>query len=256
MFAKDSENPKPPADPDKPQRDKYYKVTTSVVGCEDSSLYELTPTTSVKEGSNHTVEWKFKADNTSNHVVKIEVDGVEYDAADSKSIPFTGIKDDHNVVITLEKLPSLGGNTSDGHYTVTVNRYGGDNNVTVSESMVVDAGAKAPVSWDMNNTDYRVYKVLIDGTEYAITDPQQIKYTLSKKPLNNIQANHVVDIYIGEPNEKGEPELPDYTNDKFIKVDTEFTGAAGTITGGAVLKVGSDYEVEWDLIKTVTYVFI
>ena len=245
-------NPNPPTDPDDPNpnpggdtTEKFYRISTAVIGCSDSSKYEITPTTSVKSGDNLEVSWNVKDSNYQ--VVKVEVDGLPYSSMEGP-ISFTGIKANHDVVVTVEALPTIGGGSTEGQYTVTVNRYGGDSSVTLSPSQVVDKGAAAAVSWDATGTKYRVYKVVVDGEEVTIPDRQKVTGTYKKRPLTNIQANHVVDVYFAEVNDENEVIPPSFSEDEYVKLTTQIIGGSGEITGGAVISKNEEAgTVSWDL---------
>ena len=245
-------NPNPPTDPDDPNpnpggdtTEKFYRISTAVIGCSDSSKYEITPTTSVKSGDNLEVSWNVKDSNYQ--VVKVEVDGLPYSSMEGP-ISFTGIKANHDVVVTVEALPTIGGGSTEGQYTVTVNRYGGDSSVTLSPSQVVDKGAAAAVSWDATGTKYRVYKVVVDGEEVTIPDRQKVTGTYKKRPLTNIQANHVVDVYFAEVNDENEVIPPSFSEEEYVKLTTQIIGGSGEITGGAVISKDEEAgTVSWDL---------
>ncbi|MCI8633627.1 MAG: InlB B-repeat-containing protein, partial [Lachnospiraceae bacterium] len=235
-FTSEEEEPQKPVNPNPPEMpvDKYYDIRTSVVGCTDPSKYEITPTTSVKGGEDHTVAWSIKDSNYQ--IVKIEVDGVAQEITNNSSVDFSGVATNHTVVITVSAVPTIGGNTTEGHYTVTVNRYGGDDKVEISNTMVVNKGDKAPVSWDTTNSEYKIYKIMIDGEEITLSEQQMQHHAgYVKKPLNNVQANHVVDIYMAKPDEEGKIDPPDLTEEKYVQLTTQLIGAPGSITGGAVI---------------------
>lgn len=226
--------PKPikPADDETPVT---YKINTSLLGCTDGSC-GITPTQRVEENEDVTIEWTL---GEGYWVKEILVDGKPYDRQeDAKEVLFTKIHADHEVTVVVEKLPSIGGGSTSGQYTVTVNRYGGDDTVTVSGSVTVDAHDMVTTTWDAGDR-YEIYKVVVDGVEKTLTNTQKGSHT-----LRNITANHVIDVYITE---KGSTTPPDFSGDDYIEVTTQITGGPGTITGGAILKKGSDYEVDWDI---------
>lgn len=220
-----------------------YQVKTSLVGNIDGSA-TITETTNLKAGANHSVTW-----NKGNYEIsKIVVDGIDYDINSTKNVVFNGISANHEVVITLSKLPSIGGGTTEGHYTITVNKYGGDENCTVEPGTTVvdpEKTKSVTVKWNPggNNSKYEVYKVFIDGVEK--TDVVSNKQGTHKIGSNTepISANHVVDVYFKEK----DADEPNYSPDspENVKVTTQINGGPGTITGGAVLEKESDYTVEW-----------
>lgn len=230
-IPKDPINPGPIA-----PEERYYSVSTSVVGCSDESKYSITPSTSAKAGSDVRIQWNVT--DSQYFVSKVEVDGVAQNAS-YKSFDFNSISADHNVKITLSTLPTIGGSTVENDYTVTVNRYGGDEKVTVSDSKVVKEHEDVKVEWNVNDSDYRVIKVMVDGKAINLRDDKS-----GSRNLNNITANHVVDVYFAKPDQQ----VPDFNNDQeFIQVTTQLVGAPGTITGGAVVEKGMDYDVNWDV---------
>ncbi len=238
-FAKDAEKPiVPPAE-------KLYEVRTKVLGCTDSSKYEITPTIRVKEGLDKTVTWDIKDSNY--HVKKVTVDGVDYDITKNE-VSFKGISANHEVIVTLEGLPSMGGDKTNGNYTVTVNRYGGDGKEEIDPSVTVKPGDSAKINWDVQKSEYQVYKVVVDGIEKELTSAQKTKHGYHN--FNNIKGNHVIDIYLTEV-KNGQPETPSYSEDEYIKLNTQIIGGPGTITGGAYLKSNSDYDVEWNLDSSI-----
>ncbi|MCI8589966.1 MAG: hypothetical protein HFE77_04570, partial [Clostridiales bacterium] len=237
-FEKDDEDPTPtPPDPG-PGIDltKFYTISASIEGCYDGSC-TITPNSRVPEGANATVEWNI-ADNYQ--IVEVMIDGI----AVNKSIPnvaFTGTKADHEVIVKVVKLPSAGGTTEKGQYTVTVNRYGGDDSVTVSPSAVVDAGENVTVRWDASKSNtYKVFRVLVDGVE--LTSVSNINK--ANQTFRNIGANHVVDIYLTE---KDNEEMPIYPEEDYNKLNTQIVGGPGTVTSGGLIASGSDYSVSWDI---------
>ena len=237
-FEKDDEDPTPtPPDPG-PGIDltKFYTISTSVEGCYDGAC-TITPDSRVPEGANATVEWNI-ADNYQ--IVEVLIDGIAVD----KSIPnvaFTGTKADHEVIVKVVKLPSNGGNTEKGQYTVTVNRYGGDDSVTSSPSSVVDAGENVTVRWDASKSNtYKVFRVLVDGVELtSVANINKANQTFRK-----IGANHVVDIYLTD---KDSDDMPIYPEEDYNRLNTKIVGGPGTVSGGGLIESGSDYSVSWNI---------
>ncbi len=241
IYVEFTENSKKPGQIGGDKED-FYEVRTAVVGCSDPTKYEITPTTNVKAGGDHKVTWE--VNDSRCRIVKVEVDGIVYNAKDN-SVDFSGIKSNHSVIVTIEVLSSIGGGTSEGQYTVTVNRYGGDENVSVSPTMNVNKGDSAKVEWDTGNSEYSIYKILVDGKEISLTNRQKVTGSYS---LNKIAKNHVVDIYMAKPSSEGkDPEPPVLSDDKYIQLTTQLIGAPGTITGGAVIEANSNYDVEWSV---------
>ena len=218
--------------------DNYFTIKTSVVGCPESDKYEITPTTTVQKGNDASVEWSVKGEKYS--IVKVTVDGMDYDVTKTK-VDFKQISSDHEVIVTLAALPTMGGDTTDGKYTITVNRYGGNGSEDISPSATVDAGDTYKVTWDVLNSTYQVYKVYVDGEEKTLTDSQKTK--TGAQNFTGIKGNHVVDIYLIERDK--EEEEPTYPKDEYFKVETQIVGGAGTITGSAYIKKDENYNVKW-----------
>ena len=241
-------DPTDPTDPDNPPTPvapSTYQVKTSIVGCLDGST-TITPTTNVKAGEDHAVTW----DKGNYEIDKIEVDGIEWSGWKSEpkpqtSIDFTGIAGDHEVIITVSKLPTIGGSTTEGHYTITVNKYGGDEKCWTDPTQVLDLNATKTIKWGTGGSkNYQIYKVVVDGIEKEI----KTAAASGSQPFSRIDANHVVDVYF-KANDT-DPSKTDYSPDspENVKVTTQIEGGPGTITGGTVMQKSDDntYKVEWN----------
>ncbi len=225
---------------DQPDMGNYYTVKTKVVG--DTGGTMITPTMTVLKGKDHKVEWQIDSEY---YITSILVDGKEY-PLDTENIDFKGISANHEVIITVDRLPSIGGNSTLGYYTLTVNQYGGDTvhpeNTVTSPSKVVQMNSDELVTWEAQN-GYRVYQVFIDGVKL---DDEQIKQ--GNIDFKNISANHVVDVYFTKDGES----IPSIYDKDSVKVITELIGGPGTITGGSVVEKGSSYDVEWNPVYQTT----
>ncbi len=261
VFEKDSADdpgtakPKPPV-----TEDTYFTIKTKIEGSYQADAVDLTPTHSIKNGGSTQVEWSV-AENSRYTITSVKVDGAEYDV-DKGSVDFDNILGDHEVVVTVDALPTIGGTdvvTAD-KYTVTVNRYGGDDKVITSPTVTVNDKDSVRPSWDATNSDYKIVKIVVDGTDITgtLNERQLQQFTGYKKaPFNTgISANHVVDIYLAKPDPTepdAEPVVPDYTDkEQFVTINTKLVGAegdiSGSITGGAVVEKGSGgYDVSWAL---------
>ena len=224
----------------KPDTGDYYTVKTKVVGGTGNTT--ITPTMTVLKGKDHKVEWQIDSEY---YITSIQVDGKEY-SLDTKNIDFKGISANHEVIITVDRLPSLGGNSTVGYYTLTVNQYGGDTvhpeNTVTSPSKVVEMSSDEIVTWKAQN-GYRIYQVFVDGVKL---DDEQVKQ--GNIDFKNISANHVVDVYFTKDGES----LPSIYDKDSIKVVTELIGGPGSITGGSVVEKGSSYDVEWNPVYQTT----
>ena len=216
----------------------YYQVKTRIDGLENSCT--ITPTQTVKKGVDHTVEWEVC---DGYYIVSVTVDGKEY-AVNATEVDFTSIAANHEVVVKTEKMPSMGGDTTTGYYTVTVNRYGGNSKDTiVSGNQVVAPGSSAKVTWSAAN-GYHVSRVVVDGKPL---DASLIAAGLQQ--FENIQGNHVVDVYF-EKDGSGDG-TGSWTED-MVTVSTQLVGGPGSITAGATLPKDSDYKVTWEPVFETT----
>lgn len=233
--------PSEPTNPD--DTPKQYSVETYFEGCTDGTC-SITPTTRVNAGENVTVNWTVSS---GYRVTSITVDGIDYPNISETSMDFNSIASNHVIVVKVEKLPTIGGDHTDGYYTVTVNKYGGDGSLVVSPSKVVNKGDNYEVLWDVENDNYQVYKVLVDGKEITLRSKDVDGATKGFNLLKNMHGNHVVDIYYAEKPKEGEDIKEPIFNEESVKVDTQVVGGPGTITGGAIIEKGSEYDVEWEL---------
>ena len=265
VFEKNSSTPTTPEQPVKPKppvtQDTYFQIKTKVVGTLDQDAVTLTPTQSVKNGSDAEVAWSLQP-NSRFTIESVIVDGTEQDAAAGK-FDFQKVCNDHEVIVNVKPIPTMGGTdvTTPDKYTVTVNRYGGDGNVKTSQTMTVTAGEKVYPMWDATGSDeWEIANILVDGVDISstlstVTLQKMDKYT--KAPFSKgINGNHVVDIYLAKPDKDNpvpKPSLPDYTDkEQFVTINTKLVGAEGdikgSITGGAVVEKGSgNYDVSWAL---------
>lgn len=258
--------PKPNPNPEK----TFYQIRTRVEGTTDPDECTITPSTTVKGTDDAKVEWSLR-ENSRYSVVKVEVDGVAYDTSKT-SVDFKKVTDNHDVVVTVKALPSLGGETTAiDKYTVTVNRYGGDDKVTTSQTQTVEKGKSGLVTWDATGSPkWKVVKVVLDNEDITdllggVDNIQKSNIGMSNKggalaTLKAVDRNHVVDIYLAEAtDDNSDPVIPDYTDPaKFVTITTKLVGAdgdiTGTITGGAVMPKdeNGNYVVNWQLNSTNT----
>ena len=236
-----SDTPAPkPVDPDPTDpvvNETVYQVTTSINGCGDGSA-TITPTKRLTAGSDYTVTWTLPEDYW---VTDVLVDGVSQ-GQDMPYVDLKGIQTDHTVVVEVSKLPSLGGATTDNYYTITVNKYGGssDDGIVISPSQTAKEGEKCPITFDGSaaKNGYSIYQVKIDG-EIVKAGKKNTTITLSGKNAKD----HVVDVYI----KKDDIDQPTFKEEEMVKVTTQVVGGPGTISGGAALNKGEDYNVSWNV---------
>lgn len=228
-----------------------YKIKTVLNGCSDGSC-TISPSENVQKGGEVTLEWNigngYKLKDSPEGIL---LDGVEF-KTDSNKLKLKGIQADHTLVVNVEKIeneeegkpeppPTLGGETTDGYYTVTVNRYGGNGDCYVSESTTkIVKGDNYNLKW-YSDDNYDLHEIFIDGEKYeGAKDAAKEKPGIYQVPVN---GNVVIDVYFKEKDK--DPIDFKEDADEYIKVTTQVVGGPGTITGGAVLKKGDDYQVDW-----------
>ena len=207
--------------------------------------------------SNYTFNWEL---GPGYSLVDVIVDGVSLGtttntgtseglSADRKSYEFKTVKNDHKVIVVVEKLPTNGGSKTTGYYTVTVNVYGGDDKVKTDPSAVVEQGSNYRVAWNATaSEDWDVYRVEVNGKnvveydkDYTI-DAAKERMLPSMKPslqdsyqtFTNIQENYVVDIYLVQ---KGTEGAPKYDEEHYVRLTTVLQGGPGAISGGNVYRL-------------------
>lgn len=214
----------------------YCSITTRLRGSVDATT-TLTPSASVKKGDSYKVTWFAGKDR---YVSLVEVDGKPYDAKNS-TIDFSDISTNHEVVVTVVKMPSAGSTVTPGWYTVTVNRYGGSEGLTASPTRTVDAGDSVNVWWQPEE-GYEVTEVVIDGKQH-LTAEEIAKGSID---FAAVSANHVVDVRYKAIGHESDVSQLDYL------VNTKIEGGPGSITGGATVAPGGSYEVAWDPVVQTT----
>ncbi len=230
-FKDKPSKPTTPAIPD--DVTKYYQIQTSLEGSPDGKC-TITPTKRIEEGQDAKVEWTLAS---GYELVEVIVDGKAHTPTDN-SVTFNGVGANHNVVVKVKKLPTNGGGYTEGQYTVTVNRYGGDENCTVSKSAIVNLGDSVETTWSAGG-DYKVYKVIVNGKEVKAN---------GKYNFNNIKKNNVIDIYFAKDDST---DMPEYDETDYNKILTQIIGGPGEITSGAVVESGSNYEVNWEIAPNI-----
>lgn len=219
-----------------PGSKEFFTVRTKLTGAGSDAT--ITGTASVIKGGDHRVEWSIPDD----YVVKdVLLDG-KSQKTDNAYINLKSVNTDHEIEVVVEKIPKAHGQQTDGYYTVTVNRYGGnDKDTFVSDTFVSKPGEDGSVLWSASGK-YSIDRILVDGR--ALTEKEIEK---GSHDFNEISANHVVDVYFKT---KGES-LPGTGDNEGYFVNCKIEGAAGKITSGGVVEAGSDYTVKWQPELTV-----
>ncbi len=242
---------------------KAYTVLTEIHGCTtERDGCTITPTQPYKAGSDVAVSWEVCR---GCKLLRVEVDGEPVDVS-GNTFNFKGLAADHKVAIYLSStsMPTIGGNETDGHYTITVNRYGGDDTYETSKSCTIpyaekDTSAKWTFKWDRKDSKYKAYEIRVDGVKRRGGLNGDGDWNTNLKDsgsLNLIEgANHVVDIYFFEEpaDEEGndpDPVVPDFSDPaEWVSVSTQVVGGAGEIDPGFVARKSADA----DATRTVTY---
>ncbi len=258
-FVKDSgtTDPSGPTGGDVPR--KAYTVTTEIHGCSASDGCTITGTRPYLVGTDARIEWNVCSGCKINRVL---VDGREVEVS-GNTFDFKGLAADHKVAVyvTSTSMPTIGGTSSDGAYTITVNRYGGDSTFLTSTSKTIPfadaAGADWTFTWDRNGSAYKAYEIRVDGKTVRGGVDANGNFRTNLKDAASYgltpNANHVVDIYFfqepaSEDGTDPDPVVPDFSDpDEWVKVTTQIIGGAGEIDGGFVSKKveGDTHTVEY-----------
>lgn len=211
----------------------YVTVSTKLKGATQGAT--ITPSQTVAKGANATVAW---TPGENAYIAMIEVDGKSIDV-NTKDFTFTDVQANHEVVVTLAEIPVISATTTKGFYTITVNKYGATQGLTVSDSAVATKGDTHVVEWSVQPGTV-IKSVTVDGKTLSAAQVATNRYTFA-----DIAANHVVDIVAESAT--GETLLkPDN-----LQVSTQIVGGPGTITGGSTVAKGDSYDVSWQpVIKT------
>lgn len=250
VFEEEKEAPKPIVPDPGSTSKEFFNVIASIEGCTDGTC-TISGNGRVKKGEDAQIAWTL---GEGYAVTSVTIDGVEHEGYGADTVDLAEVQGNHSVVVKVQKnkLPTIGGNTTDGKYTVTVNRYGGDDNVSVSASQTVPVNGtyKLTVKQDADKK-YTIYKILRDGkTIYDVTKESISKGAVTDS-LRNIDANHTYDVYFCEtpvPDEEGntpDPVLPNFEDkSQFITINTKIEGGEGTITSGAVIEKPKDGAID------------
>ena len=269
----DDPTPTPTPKPDVPR--KAYTVTTEIHGCNGGDRAgdcSIDPTKTVTAGDDATISWDVCG---KCRVTKVEVDGQAVDVT-GNSFSFKGLAADHKVAVYVASsvMPTVGGQETDGYYTITVNRYGGDDKFLTSASQTIPYdkadSANWKFEWDKADSQYKIYEIKVDGKTVrggldTAGKAKEVKDASSYGLGKN--ANHVVDVYFYELADEGGDEpgtdpaptdptnppegyvVPDFSDpEEWVKVTTQIIGGAGEIDGGFVAK-----KTDEDQTHTVTY---
>lgn len=213
---------------------QVYTVSTKIKGVVNGAV--ITPTQNVEKGASAHVEWT--APNYA-YVALVEVDGKT--VANTGSFDFADVAANHEVVVTFADMPDIEGSSTNGFYTITVNKYGGSKGVTVSPSQVVTSGKASQITWQPEE-GYKVTSIMIDGKPVGSSIIEQGSYTFAE-----ISANHVVDVIFAPVDSQTKMSQTD------LLISTQIVGGPGNITGGSTVSKGESYDVAWNpVIQTTT----
>ena len=248
---------------------KTYSINTTVRGCTNTyNGCSITPTQVYKAGENVTIT--FNGPCKTCKILRVEVDGRKVNVT-GNSVTFKQLSADHNVDVYVapKNNPSMGGKDTEDVYSITVNRYGGDNTYYTSSSRTIsmDDAANGDWTFEWNRTKdgaqskHRIYSIKVDGMTYpGLVDTRVLdEGSIGLDP----GKNHVVDVYFydieTDPATPNEPEYvePDFSRpDQWVSVTTEIVGGAGEIDPGFSAKKdkeGEEYEVNYSLKNAQNY---
>ena len=278
----------------------YYTIATSIEGCYDGSC-TITPTGRYVAGRDSVeIEWDinedvyriqsiqidqtifFRSDTVLENYKKVHPDYKEKHInlvadptfADGDFTRFRRISQDHKVIVTVDKIPTVGGNVTQGFYTVTVNTYGGNEEVAsqvvssqvLKEKTQFNAGPSNRAQNNVTSSEFDIVAIYIDGVRLlnssgVTTNDFFNKYnftnyrvnpsdTNSPRIFNSVTANHVIDIYFadkGTPPDKWHSDAEEDEID-FNKLNTKIVGGPGTISsGGYVATKDNERTVSWKI---------
>lgn len=224
-------------EPEEPSSDPdaaFFTVTTKLKGATQGAF--ITPSQSVGKGKDATVTWSA---GENSYIAMIQIDGRSIDVS-AKDFTFTGIQANHEVVVTLAEIPVIPASTTKGYYTITVNKYGATQGLTVSDSAVVTKGDSHQVAWSVE-PGTTIKSVTIDGNALSADQIAAGSYS-----FENIAANHAVDIVAESTTGSSVLRRDD------LQITTQIVGGPGTITGGSTVSKGSDYAVSWQPVIQTT----
>ncbi len=223
-----------------------YQISTGIKGCPDGTC-EISPTMNVQQGGEVQLDWKigknYKLD-------KVELDGTVLTDLTSTSLVLKGVQADHELIVYVSKkdgipeLPTIGGMQTEGQCTVTVNKYGGTTSWVSASSTQCKKGESYELQWYVGTED-ELHEIHVDGKTISTAGKTGSGTKEDPYKLNvRVSGNVVIDVYFKD---KGAEKPPAFREkpDEYIKVTTQIVGGPGTITGGAILKKDSDYQVEW-----------
>lgn len=246
---------------------RAYTVSTYIHGCTTSyNGCSITPTQTYKAGDDVTLTLERQCNNCK--LLRVEVDGKAINVQDHK-IEFKNLSSDHVVDVYMtpkstNKAPTLGGKPTEGSYSITVNRYGGDKTFYTSSSKTIALDDVTDNSWtfkwDQKDSAYRLYNFKVNGLARLADGTDQQKGELKLDP----GQNYVVDVYFWDKSDNdqdGDPENvePDFSRpDQWVYVTTEIVGGAGEIDPGFAEKKAEgsedkEYEVNYTLKNSSDY---
>ncbi len=227
---------------------QYYSVDTIKHG--GSANCTITPSCTVKKGSDKTVTWK-AADGYK--VTKVIIDGIVRSVVipDGDSITFGNISTNHEVEVIFEK-DGGSGSGSEQFYTINTSKEG-EGSIDPSKSF--KAGGAYEVRWQPAE-GWMVGEVWIDGVKQAagtrsadfpnITKDHDVKVVFVKDPdYNGGDGGDPVDPGEGGGTDPGDGEDGNGGNVQTYKVKTQIKNGPGEITPSATVKAGDDYKVSW-----------
>lgn len=210
------------ADGSQPEKKEQYTVATAVYGLEDVTAANMTPTTILPKGADHSVGWAVPS---GYRVERVVIDGVE-SAATSASFPNVGR--DH----TVEVYFAADSGAQPDLHRVNTQVVGGLGTIT-SGGTVADGGSFT-VGWEPA-PGYHLASVIVDG---QVRDDL---LTADSHTLQNITADHTVGVVFAKD---GESQGPEHSEAGSFVVETAQVGA-GSITPTTTVKEGADHTVTW-----------
>ncbi|WP_290776659.1 InlB B-repeat-containing protein [Anaerofustis sp.] len=213
---------------------KYYSIDTYQRGGDAGC--SITPSCTVKKGSDKTITWKASSDYK---VTKVIIDGIIKSVVvpEGDSITFGNISSDHEVEVVFEKKNGSG-SSQETFYTISTAKEGEG---SIDPSKIVKPGGAYEVKWQPA-TGWMVGEVWIDG----VKQPEGTR----SADFPNITSNHDVRVvFVKDPDYNGGDgdnggSAGDETEEVY-NVKTQIKGGPGEISPSTTVKKGDDYKVSW-----------
>ena len=188
---------------------RTYTITPSVTG--GNGTIAPNQPVELNLGENQTFTF---TPNAGYKIAQVLIDGVNNPTAVTNGYyAFENVNNDHTIAVSFEILT----------YTITASVNGGNGTITPNGVTTVNYGGEKNYSI-ASNENYRIQKLLIDGTEWAdAVNERYYMYT-----FENVMANHTIEVFF-------------YIPSGMLTITASVNGGNGTITpNGAVMLMSGE----------------